>query len=51
MDSDDEYRDEITYDSPLDQNCEILFLKNVLDSFLFFKKVYNKIKMIFIKLY
>ena len=32
MDDDDEYRDQITYDSPLDEVCEVLFLRNTLQS-------------------
>ena len=36
-DSEDEYRDEIVYDSPMDENCEILNLKNCLEC-IFIKK-------------
>ena len=31
-DSDQEYRDQITYDSPLENICEVLFMKEVLES-------------------
>ncbi len=39
-DSEDNYRDNMVYDSPLDEKCEILNLKNCLECIFFIKNYF-----------